>query len=385
MTPSFARFLISGALAFSIPMQSSLACTSLLYTNGTGEHYAGRTFEYPLEVPYQIRYLPTGTQFESEADGHAPLKYTSNYAYVAITTAIPEILSPKVLDGMNEKGLTFSMLAFSSTEGPVDNVAKTQAALAAIDLGSWTLSQFATVQEVKKALHEQDVLVTALLPLGQMKSPFHYSLHDASGASIVIEFSNGTQKVYDNPVGVMTNGPDLPWHLTNLNNYTFLNNLDTSTGSFNGQAFTQPDSGIATVALPSSNTSVGRFVKAVYYSQYAEKVKEQKDSLLTLSHVMNNFDRPRGITIDLRTQSKGLDLVAPSVNGNPNHISEYTSWTRMADLKRGQYYVRTYYGLNYVKFDLPTLMKQNQPKTLNLETVANSGKLDVTAELIAAK
>lgn len=54
--------------------------------------------------------------------------------------------------------------------------------------------------------------------LGNATSPFHYALHDRSGASIVTEFSDGKQTVYDNPVGVMTNGPSLPWHLINLNN-----------------------------------------------------------------------------------------------------------------------------------------------------------------------
>ncbi len=71
------------------------------------------------------------------------------------------------------------------------------------------------------ALQAQPVLVTALLPLGLMKTPFHYTLHDVNGDSIVIEFANGQQHIYDNPLGVMTNGPEFPWHLTNLNNYTF--------------------------------------------------------------------------------------------------------------------------------------------------------------------
>lgn len=42
--------------------------------------------------------------------------------------------------------------------------------------------------------------------------------HDADSDSIVIEFANGEQQVHDNPLGVMTNGPEFSWHLTNLNN-----------------------------------------------------------------------------------------------------------------------------------------------------------------------
>ena len=54
--------------------------------------------------------------------------------------------------------------------------------------------------------------------LGGVESPFHYVVHDAGGASIVIEFDHGAMAVYDNPVGVMTNGPKFDWHLTNLDN-----------------------------------------------------------------------------------------------------------------------------------------------------------------------
>lgn len=106
-----------------------------------------------------------------------------------------------------------------------------------------------------------------------MKTPFNYTLHDATDASIVIEFANGKQNIIDSPLGVMTNGPEFQWHQTNLNNYTFLSNKDRSTLNLNGVRLQQPDSGIATVAFPASDTSVGRFVRAVYYSQFAEKSK----------------------------------------------------------------------------------------------------------------
>ena len=55
--------------------------------------------------------------------------------------------------------------------------------------------------------------------------------------------------VYDNPVGVMTNGPKFDWHLTNLDNYTFLSNVDRSSASFGSYKAAQPDSGIATAGL----------------------------------------------------------------------------------------------------------------------------------------
>lgn len=216
--------------------------------------------ELPTELAYEVAFYPKGSSFSSQADQHEALEYTAKHAFVSITAPDPVTKDHKVVEGLNDQGLSFSLLAFASTQGPKDMSDKTLKVLSAIDLGSWVLSQFATVGEVKAALEAQPVLVTTLLPLDLLRSPFHYTLHDARGNSIVIEFADGKQRVYDNPLGVMTNGPEFTWH---LNNYTFLSNIDRSELKLGGLHLKQPDSGIATAGLPASNTSVGRFVRAV--------------------------------------------------------------------------------------------------------------------------
>src|SRR5690606_19896745 len=148
-----------------------------------------------------------------------------------------------------------------------------------------------------EGLAKQPVMLEPLALLGGAVSPFHYVAHDRSGASLVIEFDKGAMKVFDNPVGVMTNGPSFDWHLTNLNNYTFLSNVDRSSGAFGKLKVVQPDSGIATAGLPSSSTSVGRFVRAAYYAQFTEKAEDPDGAIRALAHIMNNFDRPRGVSI----------------------------------------------------------------------------------------
>ncbi|OXR47936.1 linear amide C-N hydrolase [Pusillimonas sp. T2] len=346
------------------------ACTSLLYKDINGVPYAGRTMELPMELPYEVTYFPAGYKFDSQAKDHPELRFESKYAFISVTVPDPLTKQLKVAEGVNEAGMSFSLLAYASTDGPRDMVDKTSAVLAAIDLGAWTLSNFKNVAEVKAALKDTPVLVTALLPLGVLKTPFHYTLHDASGASIVIEFSQGKQNVIDNPVGVMTNGPEFQWHQTNLNNYTFLSNKDQSKTTFAGVTFQQPDSGIATVALPASNTSVGRFVRAVYYSQFAEKAKTADEAVLTLSHVMNNFDRPRGITIDERFEESVVNIAAPAVTGEPLYTSEYTSWTALSDLERRKFYIRSYGSINYVDFDLNQLKQLKIQKSLPLKQFA---------------
>ncbi|WP_217544300.1 linear amide C-N hydrolase [Vibrio metschnikovii] len=377
------RTLISTVLAatFMLPAISQ-ACTSLLYTDANGAPYAGRTMELPVQLDYKVAFFPQGSKFSSHADKHASLNYQAKHAFLSIAMPDPITKDLKVVEGINDQGLSFSVLAFASTEGPEDMSDKTQKMLSAIDLGSWALSQFKTVNEVKAALEKQPVLVTALLPMGLLKTPFHYTLHDANGHSIVIEFSNGQQHIYENPLGVMTNGPEFTWHLTNLNNYTFLSNIDQSEIKLGGVTFKQPDSGIATAGLPASNTSVGRFVRAVYYSQFAEKAKTPDEAVTTLAHIMNNFDRPRGITIDSRTTEALQDKIAPGVVGHRMYTSEYSTWTSLSDLKRLRLSVRLYESLNYVTFDLGALRKQSSPMVVPLSQFSG-GTWDGTQTLLS--
>ncbi|MGE4372321.1 MAG: linear amide C-N hydrolase [Xanthobacter sp.] len=66
-----------------------------------------------------------------------------------------------------------------------------------------------------------------------------------------------------------------PWHMTNMNNYAYLRNVEYSTSKINGHTFQNPDCRIATIGLPASNTSVSRLVRAIYYSHFAEKVDKR--------------------------------------------------------------------------------------------------------------
>ncbi|XSG83283.1 MAG: linear amide C-N hydrolase [Methyloligella sp. ZOD6] len=367
-------------------------CTSLNYQDAAGRNYFGRTLEMTVDLPYQAVYFPAGFSFSSETEGHPALRYEAKHGFLAIAMPdrVPTAEAPigladlKAVEGLNDQGLTFSLLSYPNAGGPQKAVDVTRAVLSASDLGSWALAQFASVAEVKAALAEQPVLLQALAILGGIESPFHYVVHDGTGAAIVIEFNKGEMSVHDNPVGVMTNGPEFTWHLTNLDNYSFLSNVDKSAATFGGYAAVQPDSGIATAGLPASNTSVGRFVRAVYYAQFAEKVSDPDQAVQTLAHVMNNFDRPRGITIDYPQKGGGqLEVAGLDQGSGEATATEFTCWTNLSDLDRKLFFVRDYHGMNYTKFDLTSLAALKQPKVVPLAKLSALPG-DATAVLLAA-
>lgn len=374
--------LLYDICSYQVPGDLMGACTALLFRSAGDRAFAGRTMELSAEMPYVVASLPKGQAFASQVEGHTPLGFTTKYGILAIAIPNQTIEDLKIIEGLNEQGLTFSVLAYGGASGPRDNAARTTAMLAAIDLGAWVLGLFASVAEVKEALSKRTIILTSIAPLHGAKTPFHFVVHDASGKSLVIEFANGEQRVYDNPVGVMTNGPEFSWHLTNLGNYTFLNNQDHSTSRFGEFDVTQPDAGIATAGLPSSNTSVGRFVRAVYYSTYAERPADDQ-AIRALAHIMNNFDRPKGVTVNSPSLS-GLDIEgAASKAGAP--ASEYTSWTVLADLAGGQFYIRTYDAINFIQLDLGRLLAAGEIKVAPLAKLSLIPALDATDALLNTK
>lgn len=367
-------------------------CTSLGYKDAAGRAYFGRTLELTTDLPYHMTHFPAGFESSSHVAGHAPLTLKARHAVLAVTMPyrLPTAHTPltiadfKVLEGLNDQGLTFSLLSYPAAGGKQRAVEVTQAVLSASDLGLWALGQFATAAQVKEGLAAQPVMLEPLALLGGIESPFHYVVHDAAGASIVIEFDHGTMKVYDNPVGVMTNGPRFEWHLTNLDNYTFLSNVDKSSASFGAYRAVQPDSGIATAGLPASNTSVGRFVRAAYYAQFTEPATSPDGAVQALAHILNTFDRPRGASIDYPDAGGGhLEVQGLAQGAAEPYATEYTCWTSLSDLDRKLFFVRDYRSLNFIRFDLDALAGATAPTVVPLPKLTG-GPFDATAALKGA-
>lgn len=360
-------------------------CTSLLYFDAADRAYLGRTLELSIELPYQISRFPKALPLTSQANGFQALAWSVKFPFLGITMpAIPpkpgeestaDVL--KVIEGMNTAGLTFSVQSYAQAGGAEVTGDGTRAALSACDIGAWVLSQFSTVNEVKEALADLEVLVEPVPILGGLKMPFHYSVHDTAGNSIVIEFHHGVRTIYDNPVGVMTNAPQFAWHLTNLDNYTFLSNIDRSKATFGNYQAEQPGAGIAKAGVPGSDTSVDRFIRAVFYAQFAEKVSDPDQAVQMVAHIMNNFDRPRGATVDYPDQGSG-HLQVEGV-ANDKIPTEFTSWTSLSDLERRYFYFRDSRGMNFASFDVEKICNAAETFQSKALAVLAPGSTDISA------
>lgn len=321
------------------------ACTTLIVKDMNNNVYHGRGMELTFgEGLSSLTFYPKGFVFQHLApDQSKGLQYTAKYAIIAITTPISSFDPKCAMEGFNEAGLAFSLNMMPAP--PLANLEPSQYPYAVpfASFGEWTLANFDTVASLKTGLNQQvSFWSEELAMLGGLKTPFHFAVYDKSGGSVVIEVKNGSLIVYDNPSGVMTNGPEFPWHIENLNNYSHMSNIETVKGKVGDITLRQPDSGIATSVLPASATSVGRFVKAFYYSSFANRVSDPDLQLAELGHVMNNFDRPKNIT---------KEITSVATEGTPaKYMTEFTLWIVLTDLSRGILHVRLYDSLNYQKF-----------------------------------
>ena len=358
---------------------TSSACTAMMMKDANGNAYEARTLEWSGALPDSLNYLPAGSLIQSVTpDGKQGMTFKTKYPFLAVSfNVLPNAKQTPVGEGVNNQGLSISLNAFFGASAPAVDSDDSKV-LSALDFGAWALGNFQNVGQVKQALANKEISIwlPPIALVGNIKAPIHFALWDKTGAGIVVEFSSGKVNVYDNPVGVMTNGPEFPWHLENLNNYAQLSNVDRNSGVFGSLKVNPPDGGNALAGLPSSEIASGRFVKAAFYTTYVRKAKTPAEAVQTLSHVINNFDRPYDLTVDPEGSN------AESATGGKGVSGEVTLFTTMNDLSQNQFYIRPINAINFSKVDIRKLADVKEVKKVSLDKIAKLNGADATDLLL---
>lgn len=319
---ALARSVAVAGLAMGlVAPQLALACTSFVLPTSDGSMVYGRTMEFAAPIDSEMIVIPRNFALKSDApEGSSGKAWKSKYAAIGMNAFGMSALA----DGMNEKGLTGGILyfpGFADYTNPAD--ATPADSLAPWDFLTWVLTNFETVAEVQEALGSISVVNIKQKDMG-IAPPLHYTLHDATGASIVIEPIDGQLKVYKNPIGIMTNSPAFDWHMTNLRNYVKLSPENASPVKILGAEIEPLGQGSGMLGIPGDTTPPSRFVRAAAYALSAKPVPSGAESVRLAEHLVNNFDIPKGWIAE------------------PGSPDEYTQWSSVGDLKNRAYYVKTY-------------------------------------------
>ncbi len=287
-------------------------CTAITFR--TKDNYFGRNLDLDHSYNETVVITPRNFSFEFRC---MP-KLDQHYAMIGMAATANGY--PLYYEATNECGLSMAGLNFPGNAAylPVysekDNIAP-------FEFIPWILSQCACVDEVKQMLpgiNLANIAFSDAMPLTDL----HWIISDRC-TSVVVEPGINGLRVYDDPVGVLTNNPIFPYHMRNLMNYAALtpytpdNRLLDYTGI-------KPDSlGMGALGLPGDPTSQSRFVRAVYGKVNSESDRTEHASISRFFHILD-----------------GVSVINGCVkNGKKNHKTIYTS---CCNTDKGIYYYKTY-------------------------------------------
>jgi choloylglycine hydrolase len=314
--------------AFTLATMPAQACTGISLKAADGAAIRGRTLEFGFPMRSNVIVVPAGQEFAGTLpDGGKGLTYTSRYALIGANA----LGLPAILDGINSQGLSVGLFYFPNYAKYTDVTPENaEHAIAPAEFGLWVLANFATIDEVKQGLKDIVVVPTPAPGLGSPRGIVpgaHFFIQDKTGKSIAVEPVDGTLKVHDAPLGIMTNAPTYDWQMSNLQNYVNLSVKDVTSANFGPVTLPAFGSGSGLHGMPGDFTPPSRFVRAAIYSQSAVPNATADDAVLSAFHILNQFDIPEG------------SVQNSAIGGTVNEITE---WTSVADLKNLRWYYRTF-------------------------------------------
>lgn len=318
---------LSAFVAASV-VNPAFACTGIVVKSEDGAIVSGRTLEFGYPVKSKVLVIPAGLQLNGTLpDGGKGLSFAAKHSIVGANVYGLNAYA----DGLNDQGLSVGLFFFPGfAKYPDVTPENASRAVAPHELSLWLLASFASVEEVKANIKNVVVVPTLTPGVGSDKGivvPVHVRVRDKTGKTIVIEPVDGTLKVHEAPLGVITNSPTYDWHMTNLRNYINLTVNDVPKGQIGGLTLPAFGAGTGLHGLPGDFSPPSRFVRAAFFSANATPGKTAKDAVQRAFHILNQFDLPSG---SIQNSATGIAM------------TEITEWTSVSDSTNLRWYFRTF-------------------------------------------
>ena len=227
---------------------------------------------------------------------------------------------PLYFDAVNEHGLYIAGLNYVANAhylpGSSDKIN-----LAPYELIPYLLAKCRSTEEARSALSGIN-LVNIPFSRDLPVSELHFFIADKS-SSITVEPDQDGISIHDNPVGVLSNNPQFPYHMHNLNNYVGLSNEPLSNRLSNKIPFNSYSAGLGALGLPGDLSSQSRFVRAAFHKLNYKYSGDPCD----IFHLLSTVEMPDG---SLRLGDS----------------FERTEYTAAVDLEKLIYYFRSYKSLS---------------------------------------
>lgn len=315
------------------------ACTGIRLTAKDGSVVFGRTLEWgTFDLLSRLAIIPRGYEFTGlTPDGLNGKKWQTKYGVVGIDMLKKDLYG----DAINEKGLFVGLFYHPGVAKYLEyDKAQASNTITAVDVVSYISTQFATIAEAKQAMKKVRV-VAVLEPAIGIPVQAHWIVVEPSGKSIVIEYLKGKLRIFDNPLGVITNSPAFDWHMTNLRNYVNLSPVALPTKKIQDLDFTPLGGGSGMIGLPGDFTPPSRFVRAVAWSQTHRPIADSDEAIYELFRILDNFNVPLGA-------SEGAAEVKDAHKG----MRSSTLWTSGWDISKKRLYYHTQHNRRIRMLDI---------------------------------
>lgn len=258
-------------------------CTAATYRSK--DFYMGRTLDYEFSYGEQITITPREFPFEFRHDG----RLEKHYAMIGMAHVAAGY--PLYYDAVNEKGLGMAGLNFVGNAHYSEAVSGRRN-VAQFEFIPWVLSQCADLAQARSLLAQMNLVGTPFsgqLPAAQL----HWIIADRTGAITVESVADGL-KIYDNPVGVLTNNPPFDTQMFQLNNYMHLSPRQPQnlfSDELELQAYSR---GMGALGLPGDLSSASRFVRVAFTKLHAVSAEDEESSVGQFFHILGSVEQPRG-------------------------------------------------------------------------------------------
>lgn len=288
-------------------------CTAATYKQN--DFYFGRTLDYDQSFGEEVVVTPRNYPFYFR---HME-KLEHHYAMIGMSCVAEDY--PLYYDAVNEKGLGMAGLnfpgnaCFGERKEQRDNVAQ-------FEFIPWILGRCACLAEAREQLLRINLVNTPFseaLPIAEL----HWIIADSSGA-ITVEAVKEGLRVYDNPVGILTNNPPFDMQLFQLNRYMQLSPKQPE-NRFSDKLHLAPYSrGMGAIGLPGDLSSPSRFVRAAFTKLNSLSGASEQESVSQFFHILGSVFQARGC----------CEL--------ENGKYEITLYTSCCNADKGIYYYTTY-------------------------------------------
>lgn len=249
----------------------------------TRDHYFGRNLDLEYSYHETVTVTPRAYPFRFRKAG----TLERHYALIGMATVVDGY--PLYYEATNEQGLSMAGLNFPKSavyhpeQDGMDNISP-------FEFIPWILGQCASVPEAKQRLSRLDLVdipFSAALPL----SPLHWMISDRNGSIVVESMAEGL-RIYDDPLGIMTNEPPFDYHLYHVRNYLNLSPAQAIDRS--GMELQPYSNGMGAIGLPGDFSSASRFVRAAFVKCNSVCGDGEEESVSQFFHILSSVAMPRG-------------------------------------------------------------------------------------------